>query len=459
MRYVSKIKEKCSDYWFVLAVWIEWLAIYLLRMLITPYYSLFAAAPDTSGTHSGVALPAFLTTSSDTWGYDTFETVPFFQSLQMTDQRGEANTPLYGILLDVLNVFFGEWRFVAVVILQIAVSAAALVYFYKTLELLGVRKNIAIGVILVYGFSTAASTWNVAVLTESLSISGFIFVLYNIFYYLRAGKLHNGMASVLITFGLVFLRPQFLLHYVVLLCFFLLKPLLEKPHKVSMILPVALVGGGVILGYCRMFMGAYGIFSLSTAKTRQDFYTCVKEGFYKSCSDKAFVNEIDEYLKAYEGKPEIDFEIVYHFKEKYGHDKVSQIARECLMQNIPAYGRYLIRSIYETSVETFNGPGIPETPLDTLKCGHAMMISCLQGLVMLVLWVLHKRPPWVHMGLFAFTFPVIWSTFIVTCGGFMRTMIYVVPPTYCSLALFAEWLATICKNRNSAVAPGFCDKV
>ena len=240
-------------------------------------------------------------------------------------------------------------------------------------------------------------------------------------------------------------------------------------------------GGGIlILGYCCLFKSVYGIFSLSTAKPRQDLYVCIQEGFYRSYPDRTVVEEIEKALWQEEkddkkaannereektltllaigqdGKNQGDiWGAVQHCIDLYGHKGISDIAKECFRRNPAAYIRYLIRIVYTASKEAFNGDGVPQTPFDNLKCGNAMVISTLEGIVMVALWIRRKRPPWVHMGLFAYEFPLIWLSFLVTNADFLRVMLYVVPPVYCSLALFVEWYLSsrqIWKERYPAYA-------
>lgn len=214
---VQWAKDNARRYWFIVLVWAEWLALYVGRSLVVP----------------------FVYTGGDTRRYDAFETLKLF------DQGRAADVPLYGMVLDLLELLFGENRFVAVVFIQTVVSAIALIYFYRTLKLLNIRESIARWIVVIYGFSTAASTANICVLTESFSLSGFLFVLYNVIKFVRYEQWKNGLAGIALTFALVFLRPQFLLQYMILLCYFVLKTLMEKAgRKTSLQLAAICTGGG-----------------------------------------------------------------------------------------------------------------------------------------------------------------------------------------------------------------------
>ncbi len=435
-KFINQIEHFFYQYWFIVLIWLFWLAIYFFRSFLVP----------------------FIWMNVDTRAYDNFQIENLFH---------QERAPLYGILLDLLDFLFGDMRFTIMVILQIAVSFVALVYLYKAFRMVGIRRCLSIAIIFAYGLSLSSSTWNICVLTESFSISGFIFVLYNIFCFVRYGKLYNGIAATCITFFLVFLRPQFLLHYAVLGCYFVLRAFLEQKSRIvsCKIIGVFSIGIVFILIYCSLFYNVHGIFSISTAKGRQQLYVCIDQNLYKNYPDKEIVNAIDNELNRLTEKDFVrnDFddqvdelhelfssvsptntnsivsETVKYCVKKYGNAEVDRIASWCISNNLSEYLKYLFRTVVVWSTVSFEGGGCPETPFDNLKVGHVILISFLQGCVMMFLWIKNRRPPWIHMGLFAFTFPVLWSTFILTNNEFTRTMIYVVPPTYISIALFAEW--------------------
>lgn len=373
-KMVQLIKAKVCRYWFIVLIWAEWAAIYIGRSLFVPFI------------YKGGDAPV----------YDAFKIGDLFC------QGSRADAPIYGTLLDIFEVLFGEGRFAAVVILQTVISAIALIYFYKALRLAGIRETIARWILILYGFSLSASTWNICVLTESLSLSGFIFVLYNVIKFLRYRQMHNGMVAIWLTFALVFLRPQFLLHYAVLACYFVLRALLEKTERgVSLKLVVACAGGGIlILGYCCLFMNAYGIFSISTAKGRQQLRVCVEQGFYKNYPDKNLVEAIDKILEETVEMPqsgdsrEMAAKALFSSSaptkpiaaagpaasfcfDLYGHKGVEQLANEWIRRNLRGYVRYLLRTVVAWSTASFEGGGSPETPLDNLKIGHVILISAL----------------------------------------------------------------------------------
>lgn len=420
--------KKHREYWFLLPTGAVWLAHYLARLVLN--------------LSRGLAHP-LVCFSEDSYDYDAFLLKNLF------DQGPRADVPLYGALLDLFELLFGEGRFTAVVILQTVLSFVSLVYFYRTLREAGIRARAAQAVTLLYGVSTAVLGWNNVILTESFCLSGTVFLLYHVVRFLYREQLRDGLWSIAIAFVLIFVRPQFLLYYLILLCYFVFRLFFTDRRgrrTGGRLIAVMCAGGALILGYCCLFQKAYGIFSLSTAKARQDFFICTSEGFYKSWPDESLAADVEHWQQEYEAW---DGEFVYgqtpyhrmlaYYVDKYGHKGMADIAGACFAANRRGRLAYVARMIYEARKEAFWGlGGIPGAPFDTLCVGHVLLLSVLEGLAVAVLWVRRKSPPWLHMCLFAFLFPMAWVTFFVTNGGFMRVMLYTVPPAFLSIALAAQ---------------------
>lgn len=383
---------------------------------------------------------------NDTPNYDEFVLSRLF------DQGRGVQVPVYGVILDVLDLLLGEWRFKAVVMLQIVVSFISVWYFYKTMLLIGLKEWLAALFVLFYGTSSVVMGWNNMVLTESLGLSGTVFMLYFILRFVRFEQLRDGICSVGITFLLIFHRPQFLLQYAVLLCYFVLKCILPNAQTKKVCRQMLLItagGGMLILCYCAAIKHAYGIFSLSSAKTRQDFLVCLDNDFYKNCDDPAIIAEIEEQFRTAEDEEDPymqNWAALWHCVDKYGHKWVADMAHDWITKDPGAYIRYLLETASWTVRKgEFCGYGLFDEygraigVVKDLTLEQVVIVSTLEGVLMIYLWIRRKRPPWLHMALFAFTCPVIWSAFVVTNADFLRIMIYVIPPVYLSLAMFAQW--------------------
>lgn len=66
--------------------------------------------------------------------------------------------------------------------------------------------------------------------------------------------------------------------------------------------------------------------------------------------------------------------------------------------------------------------------------------------IMIYKWIKEKKVPWIHAGIFAFSFTIMVSSFIGTNAEYMRTSIGVVPFLYLSVAIFIDYLYRIKKN-------------
>lgn len=374
-----------------------------------------------------------------------------------------GRAPVYGTILYLIRIIVGEWHQLhAATFLQELVGIAVLPLFSATLRRVGVGTRVRAAVLLLYGFCPAVYGWDNVVLTESLSLSATVVFFFLIVRYIQERRFWDGAGALLVTLWLIFLRPQFLTYLAMLMvflsggCFTLIKRRKRFGHPACMGAVAAL---GIIV-YCASFSNQFGIFSLTDAGPRQDLRVCVDRGYYKDFADEDARQIVEDAIAEDTG---IDGYAVGKLLSVYGNAKGQKLAKDFFRTNavryikdtcnvmwnyraieLSAYGlelRYGDDRVYNLCLAIAQEGELLANPLEHwLTLYAAYILSLLWGVVMVIAWVQQKRPPWLHMALFALLMCTTFLTFFITCGEYMRTMITVVPYMFICMGMAVQRL-------------------
>lgn len=351
-----------------------------------------------------------------------------------------------------LKKYSGGGYLRAVVVAQIVFSAISIILFAKILSNVGVHSPWAQICVTAYACTTAVVGWDTCILTESLSLSLAITFFYFITQYLRTNHLRDGFFAVLVTELLIFLRPQFLTYWAILITFCILRsffPKFKQERKDMLKMMICLLMCGVvILVYCAEFQKQRGIFSLTSASTRQDLYVCVDRGYYEDLDDEeiaaamkkvasegankfeirdagmAYGNQrVQKTTKNYFVKHRMQY-ILDTFSVMDGHVGITFDGYANINENAPEW----IKTAYQRISETFK----------VVRVIHAFWAVAVAGVMMIAVWIWRRKMPWVWMALFSIAFSTVIPTYFITNAEYDRTMISVLPYFYCILALVLQ---------------------
>ena len=113
--------------------------------------------------------------------YDTTSYIDAWTSLQH-GHLDSLRTPVYPVFLHALSIIFGQQHYLFIAIcVQHLIFLVSLFFFYKLLTYFCGSKRMLFWLSLIYGCFPAISSWNNCILTESLAISGTVFLLYSTF--------------------------------------------------------------------------------------------------------------------------------------------------------------------------------------------------------------------------------------------------------------------------------------
>ncbi len=398
-----------------ISIYIVFITILFIRIIYSVYWKW------------GVLCP-------DSYGYMEYD----FISLLKLNFADAGRTPVYPLILQILRLLFGEDRFlVYVVFVQCIVSYISVLYFFRICSIITAHHWIKITFTFLYGITSVICGWDYVILTESFAISGTVFFIYHIFCYMLYEKSKNGFMAIILLFFLIFLRPSFLLLYVISFCFLILRILFKKNNTYKIFL-TCISGWIIIMLYSCVFYTYHGIFSVSDPLPRQLLYACIERDYYKNYQDRDFVLQVETSLKGNENNV---WNTMTEILGYYGKGESQKIAKECIINNLPQYindefllslgilcydfGTYAqahdnMPDIFNTYFTVWN------SATNLVKPIHGIFVGIIT--LFLSLWNLfRKKMAWIACGLSVFIFGIFISTMILTCGEYARTMIHIVP--------------------------------
>lgn len=174
-------------------------------------------------------------------------------------------TPVYPLFLKLCSVKGGDNLVFFVTIVQSFVFLISIFFFFSTAKKIFNSTNIAKLITLLYILSPVPN-WCSMILTESLSISGMVIIMYYIVLFIEKTSWKLGLLISIILLLLIFLRPTFIIFLVITPVIFLLNCLFLKNYKFKKLyfsLLVVVIPLCCYLLYCKEYEKEYGIFTSS----------------------------------------------------------------------------------------------------------------------------------------------------------------------------------------------------
>ena len=215
--------------------------------------------------------------------------------------------PVYPMLIDILKSAFGDAYAYMLCLLQLIISICSIVVFYLMLKKLINNKNLCMIFTAFYATFNALTGWDKTLLTESLSLSLTVFLLFAIISYIKSNKYRYIIeASVIIIIGSL-LRAIFAIYGGLFFAFLIIYTIfpgkfsstLDKKLQRVKILKgslIALLPIVLILGYSYLFYNQYGGFTMSDSGLGQQLSIVLNDEYYTSSDDEELVNVASDIL-------------------------------------------------------------------------------------------------------------------------------------------------------------------
>lgn len=399
-------------------------------------------------------------------------------------------TPIYPVFLDGIkylskNILKDENWLILVVGIQIIISFIAVVVMYMLIKSL-TNKKIAYIITFIYGTSPNIIGWDKIILTESLAISGTVFFVYLLKNYLDSPNVRTGIKINILLFVLIFLRPTFLVNYIITLLFWSIRFFMylnERRILLKNIIGSAIVGI-TVLGYAMLICKQYGIFTLSTTKTAQDCITIVQQSLWgnvKLNSSKEIVVDIIE-----RNDPENEngcMEAVGYILASKDWKAIKQFNSDAIENNWTGFAKHKFLTMFlladiDLGDNTWYGTSIwtatklyyeDEITLYSVKntdiyrkfvniwrkLNITIRFCHIYILIFAEIWFIvknnKKKEMWIHLGLASFMLAICVTSILGTCAEWGRTAICVLPYTYISLGYLIDYVIKKIKVQENIV--------
>lgn len=188
-------------------------------------------------------------------------------------------TPAYPLIIGVCKILFGEaiYKFAIIIVQYIIFLASIYFYYHLVIEIIK-KPRLSFWITMTYAVYPAILSWNNCIMTESLAISGSVFLL---FFTLRLFKRFSVRAAFLFFFWLaflLFLRPSFLYLLPIYFVFWLACICTKRSRNAffGIIITTFVIISELL--YVSQFKTNYGVFSPSTVSIINQYYIARQYG-------------------------------------------------------------------------------------------------------------------------------------------------------------------------------------
>jgi len=369
----------------------------------------------------------------------------------------EYRLPLYPILINICNFITKEHFINLLCYIQFLLSCLSIFYLYKTFKSIGNNKYINFILILIYSVSNCIYSWDKLVLTESISLSLSVFIIYHFVRYIYTKNIKNFIFMLTFTTLCIFIKPNSATMIFAILTLYLINYLFIKKERVICIknFILTLIPCLIILIYATVFYFNYGNFSISNSHLANNLDVFVdKTNLYQLGFNKDMINIIDnakdinsfEY-KEYRANNSIIFlgrDYKFALNKKYTNNEILNFINEIKFSYPLEYLKYICYKFkYNLSAE-FVGYGMfAENQLAFTKFNifpiyiwEVLLISCV--LFILILFDFIKNKTFNKTGIFIFT-NIIFIFAVTVLGNINiempRLCLLSVPLTFVALSI------------------------
>lgn len=292
--------------------------------------------------------------------YDFYDTATY--SYLEGYEFGKLNsfrTPVYPTFIRVVGLFGDDTTdelYARVAVAQELVSILSVFVFYLAMRKITKNKFMQSIGTLWYGCLPSIFSYNLCILTESLSISLFVVFLYTLFCYLQNKKIYQQILLAIETIILVLLRPSFLYLFIFFAILWFCSFIWDKENrkKVGVGILITVLAGTVILGYRIANQVQNGIKGLSYVDSINQADIILGMKLYGSYENDPVDEEITRIIKE---NIKLDVNTPWYnntkgaILQKYDYSTLAQYNSRCIKHNWKAYSVATIRRILKIGTE------------------------------------------------------------------------------------------------------------
>lgn len=209
-------------------------------------------------------------------------------------------TPVYPFLLHLFFIIFGSASYLkAIIVFQHIIFLLSVLFFNRLLRFHTKSERTIFWLSLLYALLPCFNSWNNCILTESLALSGSIFLLYLTSKIFEKPSLLQAFLYTLQLLFLLFLRPIFLYMLPVLLIASMILFFIRKKRRSGLLIISGTLASCVcICIYMKEFHNEYGLYTTSSSGIINQYYIARQYNILDPsiASDASLKEDINRYF-------------------------------------------------------------------------------------------------------------------------------------------------------------------
>lgn len=273
--------------------------------------------------------------------------------------------PVYPMLIDICTKLFGDNYLSALCYFQLILSSVSVVLLYITIQKLTERRFISLSITTLYGLCNAVIGWDKTILTESLSISLTVIIVWGVILYLKKNSKKAIIIAIIVATIGCCLRAVFAIYAGLIFGFLILRLIfpgknLEKSAikvqrlsdlKCSAIAVVPII---LLMLYAGAFAKQYGAFTLSDSGLGQQVVVVLSTGYYLESSDEEIKEVADVFLNS-TSEETLSSEIQKSIDSIYKKCSLTEEDKEALEKTMFEYYNpdIILEKVYEEEMNAY----------------------------------------------------------------------------------------------------------
>lgn len=323
--------------------------------------------------------------------------------LGQTDGR---RTPVYPYFIKLIDLFGGQDLIGHVVIAQCVISFLGIILFYKIAQTAFKMRAVVIAATLLWGVLLPVINFDKLVLTESLSVTFSLLVIYMLIGYLQKPGHFKAWLFTLFVFVAIMLRPSFVYLLPLVVIFWGLRWVIFKKDRKACLsgLAAAVVVILLLMGYSGLNKRNVGFNGISLVSNNNEMVTVFKSGIYLYGDDPAITAAIASNSKLPIGVAGINI------KALYGPERIHRFIVNCIKNQPGMYARYMGQKLLQLSGDNlFTNYALHKQNLLTYRVeaieyavffvpfGVLWLFAGLSAGLLVAGWIKRKQAPWLAL--------------------------------------------------------------
>ena len=389
---------------------------------------------------SAIIRTIYYSTLLSTRQVDTASYINYHANI-LKGQTEALRTPVYPYFIKSIALFGTDNLINNIATAQIIISFLSIILFYKTVNHILKNRGMVIAASLLYGAMLPVFNFDKVVITESLSVSYIVLLMYLLTSYLQTPKKSKAIILTLSVFIAIMLRPSFIYLLPLTGAFWIFRLMMIKPERKTCLagLCTSAMVITLLLGYSYLNQKNFGFNGISVVTNNNQMTVVIRSGLYNNGNDPEISNAIKNNFRQLHKKV-VPKDSLINITQKFDHERVHKFLVNCVMNQKDAYARHIYGVI--TSLENENiftdYATHKSTPLaykiDAVEYSvfrinfiflYLFLGICL--LLLIVKWIKAKQPPWFILVLWLISIAQIAVAVIGGYDEYQRLIIAAIP--------------------------------